>query len=150
MSRSPEAVWMPDGTHLVSASRKGRLVLWNVASGEADIKESEHQRILAVAVTPDGRRVVCGGTGGTLKVRDLMSDDNICSFADQINIDDSIFDRTDAGWECGHLRFRQRHRDLGSQLGRVSVPTRTEGIRGRCRSGQQAGRLRRLRCRKEF
>jgi len=73
----------PDSRKVISGSEDGTLRVWDLESGElrGTLRQSETERaisgkahaggILAVAVTPDGRRVVSASKDWTLKVWDL-------------------------------------------------------------------------------
>jgi WD40 repeat protein len=75
-----------DGRRAVSASDDGTLRVWDLAAGEEMVVLGGHEdvvgggdlffkpaaaRVLAVAVTPDGRRAVSGSSDGMLHVWDL-------------------------------------------------------------------------------
>ena len=63
--------WMPDGERMVSATRDGRLMLWNVVSGEATLLHADDRPLNAVAVAPNGR-IVYGGESGKLNILEIV------------------------------------------------------------------------------
>ncbi len=62
----------PDGTRLVSGSRDGRIVVWDVARGE-ELRaiEGHDDMVEALAVSPDGALVASGSRDHTVRVWDL-------------------------------------------------------------------------------
>jgi WD40 repeat protein len=69
----------PDGRQLISASSDATLKLWDLASGKELLTFQSHPApIYAVAVTPDGKRVVASGYG--IKVWKLDSNTEVLSF----------------------------------------------------------------------
>jgi WD40 repeat protein len=63
----------PDGGRVVSGSRNGALMIWNVASARR-LHALEHgSEIQTLAVTRTGRAVVSGGRDGTLNTWDIAS-----------------------------------------------------------------------------
>jgi WD40 repeat protein len=66
-----QATWMPDGERMVSVSRDGRLMLWNVMSGEPTLLHVDDTPLYAVVVAPDGR-LVYGGASGKLNMLEIV------------------------------------------------------------------------------
>lgn len=63
---------MPDGRHVISASRDHTLIVWDLRSGKRMLTLCGHTNdVMAVAVTPDGRRAVSASWDHTLKIWDL-------------------------------------------------------------------------------
>jgi WD40 repeat protein len=67
MGNVMSAVFTPGGDHVLSASNDGGLILWNVAQGTPEfgnpvLQFQDHaQRVLTVALSPDGKLAVSGG-----------------------------------------------------------------------------------------
>ncbi len=68
VSRAATTAFSPDGTTLVTGDQTGRVVLWDVVSGEAQLAlDHPHPNIVAVRFSPDGHSLVaCGRLGATL------------------------------------------------------------------------------------
>src|SRR5262249_41536278 len=74
----------PDGRHLASASGDGKVYLWDATRLDKDwlekkrpprlILDAQNRGIgLTVAFSPDGRRLVTGGEGNTVKIWDVQT-----------------------------------------------------------------------------
>lgn len=70
-----------DGQRLVSADGAGKVILWNLATGEP-IKRIEHGSIaMAAAFSPDGKTFATGGGDGFVKLWDGASGEAIEAFS---------------------------------------------------------------------
>jgi WD40 repeat protein len=73
------AGFLPDGQRAVTGGQDGHLCLWDLRSGKTIryFPENEHVRIMALAISPDGRQVLSGGTDqkeeGELRLWDLYT-----------------------------------------------------------------------------
>jgi WD40 repeat protein len=64
----------PDGRHAVGPDDK-TLRVWDLATGETKTTLGRHaSEVNALAITPDGRRVISGSADGTLRVWDLATE----------------------------------------------------------------------------
>jgi hypothetical protein len=72
-----------DGKLAVLGSHDGKLLAWEIDAGNEPRQIGSHQHgVFAVAIMPDGKRVVSGGGGDyVLRMRDLATGDVIRSFA---------------------------------------------------------------------
>lgn len=70
-----EAAWAPDSTTFVTAShdRKSTLCHWKLESGDPLYVWEDGFRTDAVAITPDGRRLIVGDTDGRLRCFDFRT-----------------------------------------------------------------------------
>jgi WD40 repeat protein len=68
-----------DGTRLLSASRDGRVVLWDAATGQEILNLRPFQGgepetvVLTASITPDGRRIAVNARNGLVRVIDVPS-----------------------------------------------------------------------------
>jgi WD40 repeat protein len=60
-----------DPATLISASSDGTVRVWNWQSGQEQAKIDAGEPLLAVALSPDGRRLAAGGYGTTVRIWDL-------------------------------------------------------------------------------
>ena len=80
-----EAAFSPDSHWLVATNESGA-TLWDLESGKTLRVLTGHRgHVIAVAVTPEGRRVVSGGDDGTLRVWDLESGGALHTMEDPFN-----------------------------------------------------------------
>jgi WD40 repeat protein len=72
-----------DGKVAVLGGYDGKLLAWEIDAGSEPRQIGSHQHgVFAVAIMPDGKRVVSGGGGDyVLRMRDLATGDEIRSFA---------------------------------------------------------------------
>lgn len=62
------AVFTPDGRHLVCGSPLGTILVWNLAAGRADAVHAAHDAgVIALALDPSGRRIFSSGYDRTLR-----------------------------------------------------------------------------------
>ena len=67
------ASWRPDGLAVATASRDGRVTLWNVATGEAMTPPMQHSGgIHALRFSPGGDRLMTAGGDGTARLWDTV------------------------------------------------------------------------------
>src|SRR3989338_1849597 len=67
----------PDGRHVVSGGRGGRIRIWDIASGRfQELREDPGDPIeivLSVLISPDGRHVISGDSDGRIRIWDIAS-----------------------------------------------------------------------------
>ena len=72
------ADWAPNGKRLVTVSGDGTALVWDVASGNAEIQFTGHDDwIDAVAWSPDGQMIATGSRDGTARVWSAATGDQI-------------------------------------------------------------------------
>lgn len=63
-----QVVWSADGQWIASVGRDEKLMLWSVSQRKTRATISTRERAYSVAISADGKRIVTGGRGGTLKI----------------------------------------------------------------------------------
>src|SRR5262249_12959813 len=70
-----------DGAHIVSGDRDGKVLVWDLATGEGVCTlEGHSSSVNAVAVSPDGAHIVSGGKDQTVRVWDLATGEGVHTF----------------------------------------------------------------------
>lgn len=65
--------WNPDGTRLAAGFEDGRLLMWDVSSGEVTLSLRGHEaRVCELAWSPDGRRLASVDEAGTVRIWDAV------------------------------------------------------------------------------
>lgn len=75
-----EAALLGDGSRCGSVSSSGAVEVWDLRNGKK-LKSISRSPCLSVAVSPDGRQVVCGGWDGAIAIVDLATEKEVLSFA---------------------------------------------------------------------
>src|SRR5438034_11565473 len=65
-----DADFVGDGSRCVSVSRFSEITVWDLKNGKK-LKSLSRSPCLSFAVSPDGRRVACGGWEGEIAITDL-------------------------------------------------------------------------------
>lgn len=78
-----------DGTMLVTGNNDGKIMLWNIATGELMQTLTHGAHVDAVAFSRDGKHVLSGGGGG-LKLWEVASGNRENIFASRINRPDQV------------------------------------------------------------
>lgn len=64
--------FLPDGQHAVSCCNGGTIRLWNVESGQELFRLDQSRGLNCVAVSPDGRRILFGGSDKIMRLWELI------------------------------------------------------------------------------
>lgn len=68
------AVYSPDGSRIVTASRDGTAWIWNASTGESIVRLNGHSGgVVSVAWSPDGKRVVTASSDKTARIWDAAT-----------------------------------------------------------------------------
>lgn len=78
-----EVVFTADDRELISTGNDGRVLVWDVESGElrAELEDVEDGRGVALSLSPDGRTLAAGSTRGTVKLWDLQARELLATLA---------------------------------------------------------------------
>ena len=81
--RSTDAVFSPDGTRILTASRDKTAKLWDATSGKLIVSFSHQDEVNDAEFSPDGARILTASGDKTAKLWDAASGKLIASFAHQ-------------------------------------------------------------------
>jgi WD40 repeat protein/tRNA A-37 threonylcarbamoyl transferase component Bud32/Flp pilus assembly protein TadD len=68
-----EAVFSPDGRHVISGGSDGEIKVWDLTDREDLTLRGDKQWVSSMAFSPDGKRIVSGGTDKVVKIYDTIS-----------------------------------------------------------------------------
>jgi hypothetical protein len=72
-------VFYPTGSHLLSGSRDGRILLWDLNSKKIERQATvEPASVTSLAVTPDGLQFLSGDSSGVLRLWQMASGREVC------------------------------------------------------------------------
>jgi WD40 repeat protein/serine/threonine protein kinase len=86
-----DAVFIPDGARILTASRDKTAKLWDAVSGQLITSFVHEDAVVHVAFSPDGARILTASVDHSAKLWDALSGKLIASFAHEDRVSDAVF-----------------------------------------------------------